>query len=48
MLCEYCELYVNFLYARNARITCYICWKLMYASEDTAWDTVSQNATRSM
>ncbi len=48
MLCEYCEQYVNFLYAWNARITCYICWNLMYASEDTAWDTVSQNATRSM
>ncbi len=25
-----------------------ICWNLMYASEDTAWDIVSHNATRSM
>ncbi len=45
MLCEY---YVNLLYAWNARITSYSGWNLMYASEYTEWDTVSQKATRSM
>ncbi len=45
MLCEY---YVNLLYAWNARITSYSGWNLMYASEYTEWDTVSQKATHSM